>query len=306
MRVAAQREIQPMPSSFLDYYFTAIDVLVILFLVCAAGIVIYWVLRRHWQNEPKAMPKGPAHAPAQYDSQQLQKLHNHLQRAIAHEFVKGLDDIMVWSAQTLERLGDEQLALREKQKRIIVKAYELDQHAENILDLYASEGETREKEFLNLRGLIERVLIVEGGLLGYAESKGVTLRENLEDVGPTPLVKDWTLLALKNVIHNAIKYSHRGGVVELNLSLENGEAGAGKRICVEVKDRGRGIPEEDQKTIFKLNVRGDGLIEPGSGLGLYLARMAARRQGGEVVLVTSTLNQGSVFKITLPHIVFEE
>lgn len=284
-----------------DYYFTLSELLFILVLIGAAGIAVFWGMRRRWQNKLKTMGKELPHATANYDSQQLQELHNHLQRAVAHEFVKGLDNIVDWSAQTLERLGDEQLALRQRQKRIITKAYELDQHAENILDLSASEGETREKEFLNLRGLVERVLIVRGGLLDYAESKGVTLRENLADVEPTALDKDWTLLALKNVIHNAIKYSHRGGVVEIDLSLENGGEGAGKQICVEVKDRGQGIPEEDQKTIFDLEVRGDGLIETGSGLGLYLARKAARLQGGDVVLVTSTLNQGSAFKITLPY-----
>ena len=296
-----------MHSILLDYYFTFFEVLVILFLIGGAGLAVYWEMRRRWQNRLKTLEQKHADDLAKHDSEHFQALHDHLHSAVAHEFVKGLDNILKWSAKTLERLGDEQLALRQKQKRIIAKAYELDQHAENILDLFASQGETREKEFLNLRGLVERALIVKGGLLDYAESKGVTLVENLDDVEPTALNKNVTLLALKNVIHNAIKYSFPGGVVEIVLSLERGEeGGAGKMIYVEVKDRGQGIPEENQDTIFDLKVRGDGLIEPGSGLGLYLARKAARRQGGDVVLVTSTLNQGSVFKITLPYIDFEE
>ena len=47
-------------------------------------------------------------------------------------------------------------------------------------------------------------------------------------------------------------------------------------------------------------MRGDGLIDKGSGLGLYCARKAARLQGGDVALVSSSPNQGSVFKISLP------
>jgi signal transduction histidine kinase len=179
----------------------------------------------------------------------------------------------------------------------------LTQHAENILDVFAPEGDKLQMELLSIRQLVERVLL---DLFLFAESRGVVLRPNLEDVEPTVLNRNLTLVALKNVIHNAIKYSFTGGVVEIILFLENPEEGVGKTICVEVKDTGKGIREENQDTIFDLKVRGDGLIEPGSGLGLYLARKAARRQGGDVVLVTSTLNQGSVFKITLPYIDFEE
>ena len=109
------------------------------------------------------------------------------------------------------------------------------------------------------------------------------------------------LQALRNVIHNAIKYSPRGRVVEIDLFLEKAEEGPGKMICVEVKDTGKGIREENHDRIFELNKRGDGLIEPGSGLGLYLAREAARRQGGDVILISSSLNQGSVFRVILPY-----
>jgi len=72
-------------------------------------------------------------------------------------------------------------------------------------------------------------------------------------------------------------------------------------IYIEVKDTGKGIKEEDQEKIFDLNIREDGLIKPGSGLGLYLARKTARYQGGDVILVHSSPNQGSLFRIILPY-----
>jgi len=282
-----------------DYYFTLFEVLVILFLLGGVGVAVYWGIRRRWQNRLKAVEQTHADDLAKHDSEYFRELYDLLQSAIAHEFLKGLDFISRKSAETLERLGDDQEALRQKQKGIIVKAYELDQHAENIETLFAPEEETLQKEFLNLRGLVESV---SAGLVDpYAESRGVTLMANLDDVEPTVLDRNLTLVAVKNVIHNAIKYSFSGGVVEVDLALEGGEGGAGKTICVEVKDTGKGIPEGDQDTIFELRKRGDGLIEPGSGLGLYLARKAARRQGGDVILVRSSLNQGSVFRITFPY-----
>jgi signal transduction histidine kinase len=281
------------------YYLTRFEVLVILFLVGGAGVAIYWGIRRQWRSRLETLEQKLADAHLMGDSEHFQALYGHLQSAVAHEFVKGLDYIANKSAETLEGLAEAQNVLRDKQDRIIVKAHELTQHAENILDVFALERKDLQKELLSIRQLVEHVVLE---FFRYAQSKGVTLRLNLADVEPTVLNRNLTLQALKNVIGNAIKYSFPGGVAGITLSLDGDEGtNPGKVICVEVKDTGKGIPEEDQDKIFELRVRGEGLIEPGSGLGLYLARRAARRQGGDVILVRSGLNKGSVFKIILPY-----
>lgn len=288
-----------MASILLDYYFTFLEVLVLLSLVGGIGIAVLWGVRMRWRNRLKILEQKHTDNLAKHDSEHFQALHNHLQSAVAHEFVKGLDYISKKSAETLEGLEEERNVLRDKQNRIIAKAHELTQRAGNILDVFAPERDKLQKELLSMRRLVEHVLLE---LYDYAQSRGVTLRPNLDDVEPTVLDRNLTSQALRNVIHNAIKYSHQGGVVEIRLSLERGErANPGKVICVEVKDTGKGIREEDQDTIFELRRRVDGLIEPGSGLGLYLARKAARRQGGDVILVSSSLNQGSVFRIISPY-----
>jgi signal transduction histidine kinase len=298
MSVAAPREVQQVHGILPDCYFTFLEVLVLLFLAGGIGVAFYWARLRCWRNRLVDLQQRHADDLAKHDSEYVQELHNHLQSAVAHEFIRGLDYISKKSAETLERLGDDQEALRQRQKGIVAQAYELDRHAENILALFASEGKTQQKEFLNLRGLVESASIE---LVPYAESRGVTLMATLDDVEPTPLNRELTLLPIKNVIHNAVKYSFPGGVVQIALSLESAEEGAGKSIWVEVKDTGKGILQENQDTIFELRKRGDGLIEPGSGLGLFLAREAARRQGGDLILVHSSLNQGSVFRLILPY-----
>ena len=276
----------------LDYYFTLLEVLVILLLVGCVGGAIYWGLRRHWQRKVRTVEQ-------RCNPEQIRALHNHIQSAVAHEFGTGLDYITNQSAQTLEGLSEAQDSLRARQHEIIAKAQVLDQHADNIMDVFAPEQDELPRELLNIRGLVEGVLVE---LYLYAESKRVTLRTNLADVEPTLLHRDLTLRSVKNVIHNAIRYSHPGGIVKITLSLKRDErTNPGKVIWVEVKDTGKGIAGEEQGKIFELRKRGDGLIEPGSGLGLYLARQAARRQGGDVILVRSSLNQGSVFRIILPY-----
>lgn len=281
-----------MENILLDHYFTLWEVLVILLLVGCLGGIIYWGLRSRWQRKLRT-------AEQKHDPELIRALHNHIQSAVAHEFGTGLDYITNQSAQTLEGLSEAQDSLRARQHEIIAKAQVLDQHADNIMDVFAPDQDELPRELLNVRGLVEGVLVE---LYLYAESRRVTLRTHLADVDPTLLNRDLTLRSVKNVIHNAIRYSHPGGVVDITLTLNrNKRKNPGKVIWVEVKDTGQGIPEEEQGTIFELGVRGDGLIQTGSGLGLYLARQAARRQGGDVILVRSSLNQGSVFRIILPY-----
>ena len=88
--------------------------------------------------------------------------------------------------------------------------------------------------------------------------------------------------------------------MEIILTVAEGGTRQEKEVVITVKDSGRGIKDADKDSMFELNVRGDGLIETGNGLGLYCARKAAELQGGDVILENSSPNQGSVFKIKLP------
>jgi signal transduction histidine kinase len=285
-------------NSIFSAYYTAGELFVLLVLVVAIAAVAYWAVWRRWRRRLMGLEQALADARAKYDREYFRVLHDHLQRAVAHEVVKGLDYIANRSEETLGGLGEEQNNLRDKQYRITAKANEMAQHAVNITHLFAPEQATSPRELLSLRRFLESVLLE---LYPYAQSRGVTLRPDLDDLEPIALNRDSVLLSLRNVIHNAIRYSYQGGVVEILLFLQNPEEEAKRRICIDVKDTGIGIREQDRDRIFELSKRGDGLIEPGSGLGLYLARETARRQGGDLLLVSSNLNQGSVFRILFPY-----
>jgi signal transduction histidine kinase len=292
-----------------DNYLTVFGALVILLAFGAVVGAVGWRMRRR----VKALERELAGVP-HLDSKELYEL---LQSAVAHELLDGLEDISGKSRTTLEDLPKDQLALRDKQNKIIAKAQELIQHAENIMHLYALPQESLRPELLNIAHLTASVVVELYDF--YAENKAVTVRPSLEDIGPVLLSKELTLWSLTNVIHNAIKYSNSGGVVEVTLSMSNegpqdkpgkwiwvdSNKGPrdrpGKWIWIDVKDTGIGIKEEDRGKIFELRKRADGLVEPGHGLGLYLAREAARRQGGDVTLAPSKINEGSTFRIILPY-----
>jgi signal transduction histidine kinase len=204
-----------------DYFLTRFQVLVILLLAAGAGGAIYWVRHRHWHNqlltlgqERDRAQEGMRALETQLATQQKPSAYRH------NDLLTGLTFILQKSQETMNGLRDDQTVIRDKQKLLFSKAQELLQSARNVLDLPESYPGDPPKEFLNVKGLVEITL---RELYVYAESKGVTLRTNLADVEPTFLNRDLTLQAIKNVIHNAIKYSLPGGIVDIELGLESDE-----------------------------------------------------------------------------------
>ncbi len=232
---------------------------------------------------------------ARYDPAQVKALQDHLQRVVAHEFVKGLHFICSQSEEAIAGLRADQPDLLDRLNEVRAKAHEMTQHARNVIGLPDLERNAPQRELVNPRGLLEGVL---KELFPYAEACGVHLQVAYGSLGPISTVRPLLHQLCSNVIHNAIKYSFRGGVVQITSLLEEGSE---KRAVIEVRDRGHGIEAKDQERIFQLNVRGDGLVAPGSGLGLYYARKAARLLGGDVVLIESKVNEGSTFRIILPY-----
>src|SRR5262245_48952440 len=115
---------------------------------------------------------------------------------------------------------------------------------------------------------------------------------------PVTVVGDGSRLRMivTNLVHNAIKYSPRGGEVGVTCDMEDGLA------RVAVTDQGVGIAPEDHYRLFTRFgriVTRDTAGLPGTGLGLYLARDLARRHGGDVT-VQSEPGHGSTFTLRLP------
>ena len=100
---------------------------------------------------------------------------------------------------------------------------------------------------------------------------------------------------LSNILDNGVKYTPSGG--KIKVSLTESES---RDLVISVNDTGVGISKADLPRIFERFYRCDqSRSQPGTGLGLSLARAIARAHGGDIT-VTSTVNQGSTFNITLP------
>jgi signal transduction histidine kinase len=107
--------------------------------------------------------------------------------------------------------------------------------------------------------------------------------------------RDKLMLALHNLVGNALKYTPTGGVVMVQV-----DAGADLRVAV--TDNGIGISPEEQELIFEKFYRAkDRRIAgiTGSGIGLALARQVVRMHGGDIS-VTSQIDKGSTFTMSVP------
>jgi signal transduction histidine kinase len=215
---------------------------------------------------------------------------------VSHELRTPLALIRLY-AETLE-LG--RLTAKEKYQeyfRIIREESErLTALINNILDFSRIEAGRKEYEFkeTNLADLVRSTL---DSYRFQIEQNGFSFEENISgDIPPVSVDREAIARSLLNLVNNALKYSKDQKYIGVSLYR------ADSRVNLEVRDRGIGIPPNEQEKIFEKFYRcGDPLVHnvKGSGLGLSLVRHIARAHGGDV-LVESIPQKGSKFTIALP------
>jgi PAS domain S-box-containing protein len=114
---------------------------------------------------------------------------------------------------------------------------------------------------------------------------------------------------LANLLGNAIKYSPGGGRIVVEVSVRQWKSiagsmpyGAPPEVQLAVRDRGIGIPRQQQEAIFGRFARADNARQrriEGTGLGLFLCRELVELHGGRIWF-ESTEGIGSTFYVTLP------
>jgi signal transduction histidine kinase len=130
----------------------------------------------------------------------------------------------------------------------------------------------------------------------FARRKDLQITTALAE-GLPPVSGDQVTLvqALVNLLHNAVKYSHPGGIVTVGARAE------GEQVRISVSDQGVGIPPDELPHIFGAFYRGRASMagEAGVGLGLAVTRRIVEAHGG-VITAESTPGKGSTFTVALP------
>ncbi|MDD5750615.1 MAG: PAS domain S-box protein [Candidatus Pacebacteria bacterium] len=204
-----------------------------------------------------------------------------------------------WLVETIRRgvLGE----MTGKQEEYLDQVYQLNERmiqlVSEMLSALRLEGgaESVKKEMVLISNLYEDLPI---SMKAAARSREIVLYNNLKDHNIAAIETDREILKsiLECFISNAINYSQSGQ--EVFLGAKEDSAG----VTFFVKDSGIGIPKNEQKGIFERFYRASNarLSKPGgSGLGLSIARMLAKKIGAEISF-ESEENKGSIFYLRIP------
>ena len=155
--------------------------------------------------------------------------------------------------------------------------------------MYISKPDkTGQEELVNVQDCLKETAAV---LAPRLELSGVDIKLEFEE--KPLLVKAYEAAlhrAFLNVITNAEQFSEPDTAILVTAVAHDG------KVVVDVLDRGIGVPESAQRNIFEMFVS----TRPGgTGLGLFLARMAIERCGGSITVLNRD-GGGADFRIVLP------
>ncbi|MHB8420059.1 MAG: ATP-binding protein [Myxococcales bacterium] len=216
-----------------------------------------------------------------------------------HEFRTPISLILL----PLERMLQEPAFEPFKKKLLIMQsnARRLLRLVDGILEIAASrEGRLELRADRVDVGAVARRAVDSYG--AAAENLGLTIRVEAPQGAIVMGDEDAIGRIFDNLLGNAIKYTHRGGDIDVRVEA------LGDSVRVAVRDTGVGIPPEDQARIFERFERSHEPVAAGassSGIGLAVVQELCRAHGGAVA-VRSAVGQGSTFEITLPCVARRE
>ncbi|MEA5155602.1 sensor histidine kinase [Raineyella sp.] len=218
---------------------------------------------------------------------------------ISHELKTPIGAVTLL-AETVEEAADSPDDVRRFARRLQIEGGRLSDLVRQIIDLSRLQSDD---PLLDLNEVLVDEVIVDAVDRNRvdAEDRHITLTvggpSGLEVIGD----EEQLIVAVSNLIENAILYSERGArvAVAARTVLLGGE----DFVEISVSDNGIGIPEDELQRIFERFYRVDyarSRDNGGTGLGLSIVKHIAAAHGG-YVRVWSKLGQGSTFTIRIPR-----
>ena len=216
---------------------------------------------------------------------------------IAHEFRTPLTMIAgpVGQLAKSTSLDSEERSLLSIAQRSIQRMFKL---VNQLMDFNKLENDT-------LRLSVEQIDVVDAmnNICDTFEfnmkEKGITLnRFGMKDSLTAWTDGDKLEKIISNLLSNALKFTPRGGHIDVTLDTTD------EKVKITIADTGKGIPEEQKENIFKryyqLDNQTKGIINWGTGIGLYYSRRLAELHHGSLTAGNRTEGTGAVFTLVYP------
>ena len=167
---------------------------------------------------------------------------------------------------------------------------------ENLLEWSRSQNESIsfKPETLNLQQIINETLRISANT---SQAKNISIRSEIHDSFSCIGDKHMISTIVRNLVANAIKYTHRFGVITITAVEKD------NTVEISVKDNGIGLNLQRIDKLFKISEKNS---EPGTenergtGLGLVLCKEFTEKHGG-TIWVESELEKGSTFTFSIPQ-----
>ena len=225
---------------------------------------------------------------------------NEFLSALSHELRNPLATIMM-GLSLFEQVSMDKGEEQKIRKMIMRQAGQLSRLVDDLLDMTRIEQNRFElkKRFLELNGMIKHISLDDKPL--FIE-KEITLETRIAsekiyvEGDPVRLTQ-----VIENLLHNALKFTSKGGRVTLVLDKDQ-EA---EKAIISVTDTGEGISSEQLGEVFKPFIRIGHSYDKniaGLGIGLFVVKEIINRHGGDIEASSEGLGKGAKFIIKLPLI----
>jgi signal transduction histidine kinase len=234
---------------------------------------------------------GIASAVSEYSRQrdaELQRQHNEHIAFLAHELRNPIASATV----ALDMLHMKKQIPPEARAALVLqrslsRMKELVEHSLNMSR--AASGIELKRELTQTRELLDDAELIA---TCDAEDKDLTLNVRIDQDAELFVDRRLIRSALNNLVRNAVKYSVRGGAIQLRGRVE------GTRAIVEVEDACGGLPPGKVEEAFAPFVRLTN-VDGGFGLGLAIAKQAVDAHSGSI-RVQNLPGKGCIFVLELP------
>jgi signal transduction histidine kinase len=230
-----------------------------------------------------------------YELQEANRMKSQFLANMSHELRTPLNSIIGYTQLvvngTYGALNDTQ---RDRLEKVIRNGHNLLTLINDVIDLNRIET----GRFTLERGPVDTYALltsVADTIAPMAAPKGLRITRDFDEVPPIYADEQRTRQIITNIVANAVKFTHEGGVT-VRARAENG------MVRFEISDTGIGIAPEQYEMVFVEFEQLDNSPTreyEGSGLGMAITKRLVEKHGGRIWL-ESAPGQGTTFYVTLP------